>query len=244
MTVTAQTRTCSGATCSAPTASKCSASPPAEGGTVVAWDIDPLTPFSDHPLHWTALPSHPPEESLPPALPRRVGPLPLPRQGSPELPYAADAFHRSPETDLPSPRITVVIATRLHDDRLDYLTATHASLTRQTVPWEAVIAIGGADPARLPAPTHDRPVYPHTRPPQPVGAPCARNLALTRVRTPYELVTRSCGLSEGAPMLTSRSRTKPPQVLADLESGDRRPSPGWGRGSPFFSSGDMAGILR
>ncbi|MGW5367133.1 glycosyltransferase, partial [Streptomyces sp. NPDC004011] len=48
--------------------------------------------------------------------------------------------------------ITVVIASRLREDRLDYLTAMHASLTRQSVPWEAVIALDGASPNRLPAP--------------------------------------------------------------------------------------------
>ncbi|MFJ9737193.1 DUF6247 family protein [Streptomyces sp. NPDC101166] len=39
------------------------------------------------------------------------------------------------------------------------------------------------------------------------------------------LVPRSCP-REGAPVLTSRSRTKSPQALADLESGDRRLCPG------------------
>jgi hypothetical protein len=46
--------------------------------------------------------------------------------------------------------ITVVIATRLRDDRLAYLAAMHASLTRQSVPWQAIVALDGADPARLP----------------------------------------------------------------------------------------------
>ncbi|WP_437064752.1 glycosyltransferase family 2 protein [Streptomyces sp. enrichment culture] len=81
--------------------------------------------------------------------------------------------------------MTVVIATRLREDRLDYLTAMHASLTRQSVPWEAVIALDGADPARLPAPlTADQRVR-IVALPRPLGAACARNLALTQVRTPY-----------------------------------------------------------
>lgn len=40
-----------------------------------------------------------------------------------------------------SPPITVVIATRLREDRLGSFTAMRASLTRQTVPWQAVIAL-------------------------------------------------------------------------------------------------------
>ncbi|WP_078971085.1 glycosyltransferase family 2 protein [Streptomyces chattanoogensis] len=81
--------------------------------------------------------------------------------------------------------ITVVIATRLREDRLGYLAAMHASLTRQTVPWEAVIALDGADPARLPAPLAADPRIRTLALPRPVGAACARNLALTHVRTPY-----------------------------------------------------------
>ncbi|MFD0459635.1 glycosyltransferase [Streptomyces violaceoruber] len=81
--------------------------------------------------------------------------------------------------------ITVVIATRLRDDRLDYLTAMHASLTRQSVPWEAVIALDGTTPERLPAAlAQDSRIRTLTLP-RPVGAACARNLALTHVRTPY-----------------------------------------------------------
>ncbi|MFE3117144.1 glycosyltransferase family 2 protein [Streptomyces niveus] len=81
--------------------------------------------------------------------------------------------------------ITVVIATRLREDRLDYLTAMHTSLTRQTVPWEAVIAIDGADPQRLPAPLAADPRVRTLALPRPVGAACARNLALNDVRTEY-----------------------------------------------------------
>lgn len=81
--------------------------------------------------------------------------------------------------------ITVVIATRLHEDRLDHLTAMHTSLTRQSVPWEAVIAIDGADPQRLPAPLAADPRVRTLALPRPVGAACARNLALNDVRTEY-----------------------------------------------------------
>ncbi|MFJ2739665.1 glycosyltransferase family 2 protein [Streptomyces sp. NPDC087440] len=81
--------------------------------------------------------------------------------------------------------MTVVIATRLRADRLDYLTAMHASLTRQSVPWEAVIALDGADPARLPAPLADDPRVRTLALPRAVGAACARNLALNDVRTAF-----------------------------------------------------------
>ncbi|MEU3299731.1 glycosyltransferase [Streptomyces sp. NPDC006678] len=81
--------------------------------------------------------------------------------------------------------ITVVIATRLCEDRLDYLTAMHASLTRQAAPWEAVIAVDGVDPERLPAPLAADPRVRTLVLPRPVGAACARNLALNEVRTEY-----------------------------------------------------------
>lgn len=81
--------------------------------------------------------------------------------------------------------ITVVIATRLREDRLGYLEAMHASLTRQSVPWEAVIAIDGADPELLPAPLAGDPRVRTLVLPRPVGAACARNLALNEVRTRY-----------------------------------------------------------
>ncbi|MEU1629244.1 glycosyltransferase [Streptomyces sp. NPDC020096] len=80
--------------------------------------------------------------------------------------------------------ITVVIATRLREDRLGYLTAMHASLTRQSVPWEAVIALDGTDPSRLPTPLADDSRVRTLALPS-VGAACARNLALTQVRTRY-----------------------------------------------------------
>ncbi|MFF5537837.1 glycosyltransferase family 2 protein [Streptomyces cinerochromogenes] len=81
--------------------------------------------------------------------------------------------------------ITVVIATRLREDRLGFLTAMHSSLTRQAVPWEAVIALDGTDPDRLPTPLADDPRVRTLALPRPVGAACARNLALNLVRTPY-----------------------------------------------------------
>jgi glycosyltransferase involved in cell wall biosynthesis len=81
--------------------------------------------------------------------------------------------------------ITVVIATRLREDRLGFLTALHTSLTGQRVPWEAVIALDGADPARLPTPLAADPRVRTLALPRPVGAACARNLALNLVRTPY-----------------------------------------------------------
>ncbi|MGW2476935.1 glycosyltransferase, partial [Streptomyces sp. NPDC001665] len=61
----------------------------------------------------------------------------------------------------------------------------HASLTRQAVPWEAVIALDGADPSLLPAPLAADDRVRVLALPRPVGAACARNLALTQVRTPY-----------------------------------------------------------
>lgn len=61
----------------------------------------------------------------------------------------------------------------------------YESLTRQEVPWEAVIALDGADPARLPAPLADDLRVRVLPLPRPVGAACARNLALNEVRTDY-----------------------------------------------------------
>ncbi len=101
------------------------------------------------------------------------------------LPAADPSRPRFPEISLSTPPITVVIASRLREDRLDYLTAMHASLTRQSVPWEAVIALDGADPSRLPAPLAADPRIRTLTLPRPVGAACARNLALTQVRTKF-----------------------------------------------------------
>ncbi|MFF4822698.1 glycosyltransferase family 2 protein [Streptomyces sp. NPDC001212] len=83
------------------------------------------------------------------------------------------------------PLITVVIATRLREDRLAYLAAMHASLQRQSVAWEAVIALDGADSDRLPTPLSNDPRIRTLTLLRPVGAACARNLALNEVRTPY-----------------------------------------------------------
>ncbi|MEU2874097.1 glycosyltransferase [Streptomyces olivoreticuli] len=77
------------------------------------------------------------------------------------------------------------MATQLRADRLNYLTAMHTSLTRQSVPWEAVIALDGAAPDLLPAPLANDPRVRTLALPRPVGAACARNLALDAVRTPF-----------------------------------------------------------
>ncbi|MDJ0464694.1 glycosyltransferase [Streptomyces sp. H27-C3] len=81
--------------------------------------------------------------------------------------------------------ITVIIASRLREDRLGYLSAMHASLTRQSVPWEAIISLDGVSPDRLPAPLALDSRVRTLVLPRPVGAACARNLALPLVRTPY-----------------------------------------------------------
>ncbi len=100
-------------------------------------------------------------------------------------------MHRSaarlenPLSPRPRPKITVVIATRLRTDRLAFLVSMHASLCRQGVPWEAVVALDGADPARLPAALAGDPRVRVLALPRPVGAACARNLALNEVRTEY-----------------------------------------------------------
>ena len=53
------------------------------------------------------------------------------------------------------------------------------------MPWEAVIALDGASPDRLPASLAQDPRVRTLALPRPVGAACARNLALAHVRTPY-----------------------------------------------------------
>ncbi|AJC55061.1 glycosyltransferase [Streptomyces sp. 769] len=88
----------------------------------------------------------------------------------------------SPHTQ---PKVTVVIATQLREDRLGYLAAMHASLDRQSVPWEAVVAIDGVDSDRLPKQLATDPRIRTLVLPRPVGAACARNLALNEVRTEY-----------------------------------------------------------
>ncbi|MCZ1006844.1 glycosyltransferase family 2 protein [Streptomyces lydicus] len=81
--------------------------------------------------------------------------------------------------------MTVVIATQLRPERLEFLAAMHASLCRQSVPWEAIVALDGVDPARLPASLAADSRVRVLALPRPVGAACARNFALTEVRTPY-----------------------------------------------------------
>ncbi|MFE0055303.1 glycosyltransferase family 2 protein [Streptomyces sp. NPDC059003] len=82
------------------------------------------------------------------------------------------------------PDITVVIATRLRPERLGYLAELHTSLTRQSVPWEAVLILDGADPALLPEPLAADARIRVVEVPRPVGAAAARNLGLRTVRTP------------------------------------------------------------
>ncbi|MFD7017510.1 glycosyltransferase [Streptomyces sp. NPDC059928] len=79
----------------------------------------------------------------------------------------------------------MVIATQLRPERLDYLTAMHASLCRQSAQWEAIVALDGADPALLPAALAADSRVRTLVLPRPVGAACARNFALTEVRTEY-----------------------------------------------------------
>lgn len=79
----------------------------------------------------------------------------------------------------------MVIATQLRPDRLAFLVSMHASLCRQSVPWEAVVALDGADPARLPAALLADPRVRVLSLPRAVGAACARNLALNEVRTEF-----------------------------------------------------------
>ncbi|MFJ2296845.1 glycosyltransferase family 2 protein [Streptomyces sp. NPDC087894] len=79
----------------------------------------------------------------------------------------------------------MVIATQLRPERLAFLTAMHASLCRQSVPWEAIVALDGADRTRLPAALAADPRVRILALPRPVGAACARNLALNDVRTKY-----------------------------------------------------------
>ena len=79
----------------------------------------------------------------------------------------------------------MVIATQLRPERLAFLVSMHASLCRQSVPWEAVVALDGADPARLPAALAADPRVRVLALPRPVGAACARNLALNEVRSEY-----------------------------------------------------------
>ncbi|MFI5804381.1 glycosyltransferase [Streptomyces sp. NPDC051561] len=79
------------------------------------------------------------------------------------------------------------MATQLKPERLDYLVEMHASLARQSIRWQAVIALDGANPRHLPAPLAADPRVRVLELPRPVGAGAARNLALNLVDT--DLVT-------------------------------------------------------
>ncbi|MFJ8752065.1 glycosyltransferase family 2 protein [Streptomyces sp. NPDC102441] len=75
------------------------------------------------------------------------------------------------------PQITVITPTRLLPNRLPYLELFHASLQAQTVEWELVLALDGADPDLVPTSlARDRRVKVLALPK--VGAAGARNLAL------------------------------------------------------------------
>ncbi|WP_433894695.1 glycosyltransferase [Streptomyces sp. CA-111067] len=74
------------------------------------------------------------------------------------------------------------MATRLRPERLGYLNELHASLDAQDADWEAVLALDGADPALLPAPLAADPRVRVLALPRPVGAACARNLAVNLAR--------------------------------------------------------------
>ncbi|WP_240364067.1 glycosyltransferase family 2 protein [Streptomyces sp. S1D4-20] len=76
-----------------------------------------------------------------------------------------------------APQISVITPTRLLPNRLPYLEQLHESLTAQTVEWELVLALDGAEPDLVPNPlTRDRRVKVLRLPK--VGAAGARNLAL------------------------------------------------------------------
>ncbi len=73
----------------------------------------------------------------------------------------------------------------MRPERLDYLCELHHSLTQQTIPWEAVLAVDGADPGRVPSALADDPRVRILALPRAVGAAAARNLALNQVRTKF-----------------------------------------------------------
>lgn len=75
------------------------------------------------------------------------------------------------------PQITVITPTRLLPNRLPYLELFHASLHAQTVEWELVLALDGADPDLVPRPLLRDPRVKILELPK-VGAAGARNLAL------------------------------------------------------------------
>lgn len=81
----------------------------------------------------------------------------------------------------PAARVAIITATRLLDNRLPYLEQLHQSLDNQTVPLEWILALDGADPARLPEALAADPRVRVLPLPRPVGAATARNLALNLV---------------------------------------------------------------
>ncbi|MEV0445831.1 glycosyltransferase [Streptomyces spectabilis] len=91
----------------------------------------------------------------------------------------------NPLSPRPRPEISVVIATRLRPERLGYLVDMHASLIRQSVPWEAVLVLDGADRDLLPAPLSADIRVRVLELSRPVGAAASRNLGLRTVRTPF-----------------------------------------------------------
>ncbi|MGW2404060.1 glycosyltransferase [Streptomyces sp. NPDC001739] len=95
----------------------------------------------------------------------------------------APIFTETALLTLVRPEVTLVIATQLRPSRLGFLEALHKSLTAQTVAWEAVLAVDGADPALVPRPLANDPRIRILALPRPVGAAAARNLALNLVRT-------------------------------------------------------------
>ncbi|GAA2720682.1 MULTISPECIES: glycosyltransferase family A protein [Streptomyces] len=80
---------------------------------------------------------------------------------------------------LTTPQITVITPTRLLPNRLPYLELLHESLHVQTVEWELVLAIDGADPDHVPRPLARDPRVKILELPK-VGSAAARNLALTQ----------------------------------------------------------------
>lgn len=74
----------------------------------------------------------------------------------------------------------------------------YESLTRQSVPWEAVIALDGADRTRLPTPLAEDSRVCILALPRQVGAACARNLALGCVHTGSPDAVASYGAPSGA----------------------------------------------
>ncbi|MEV0445150.1 glycosyltransferase [Streptomyces spectabilis] len=79
------------------------------------------------------------------------------------------------------PQITVITPTRLLPNRLPFLEQFHQSLHAQSVEWELVLALDGADPGRVPRSLARDPRVTILDLPK-VGAAAARNLALNQAR--------------------------------------------------------------